>query len=324
MEFWKGRGHALLLAVVLFSPLAAKALPEVRLAVLAYGTLRWEVKTIESEGLDRENGFLLRTQWIATPQAARVAFLGKGVDLFVGDWLWAASQRLQGRKIQAAPYSLSHGALIVREGIDGLADLAGKRLGVAGGPLDKNWLLLQALYRERFGKPLTAKIVFGAPPLLNEQFKRGRLDALLTYWHYAARLEAAGFRRLFTGEQLMEAFGITTRLPALSYLFWEGWATQNPDLVRAFLKAAYTAKRKLCTEEEAWQRIEPDLGTEDPRLEALLKARYCGGIPHRFGRAEIEAARKLYRLLHGIDPKVAPSPELPEGLFYADLPLATE
>ena len=49
-----------------------------------------------------------------------------------------------------------------------LADLEGKRLGIAGGPLDKSWLLIQALAKERDGVDLAAisEVVYGAPPLL--------------------------------------------------------------------------------------------------------------------------------------------------------------
>ena len=51
--------------------------------------------------------------------------------------------------------------------IAALADLQGKTLGVAGGPLDKSWLLLQA-YAERSGADIAkrSRVVFGAPPLL--------------------------------------------------------------------------------------------------------------------------------------------------------------
>lgn len=304
---------------------SAEELPEIRLGVLAYGTLRWEVETISSYDLDRKFGFELKTRLLASPQAGRIAFLGREIDLVVNDWFWAASQRLKGRKIAAAPYSLGHGALVVQKGIEELADLAGKRLGVAGGALDKNWLLLKALYQKRFGKPLEARLVFGAPPLLNEQFKQKRLDAVLTYWPYAARLEAEGFPRLLTGSDLMEGLGIKAHLPALGYLFREDWAEADPQRIRGFLKAAYAAKRKLCTEEEAWRKIEPYLGTENPPdRKALLKKRYCEGIPTRWGEVELKAAAKLYRLLHELDPKIAPSASLPQGTFYDKIPLPKE
>jgi hypothetical protein len=54
--------------------------------------------------------------------------------------------------------------------IRNLADLKGKRLGIAGGPLDKSWLLFRALATKRHGMDLDAGVdkVFGAPPLSSE------------------------------------------------------------------------------------------------------------------------------------------------------------
>ena len=61
--------------------------------------------------------------------------------------------------------------------ITDIADLKGKKLAVAGGPLDKSWLLLQAFAR-RSGLDLKkqANIVFGAPPLLSQKALQGEID----------------------------------------------------------------------------------------------------------------------------------------------------
>jgi ABC-type nitrate/sulfonate/bicarbonate transport system substrate-binding protein len=74
------------------------------------------------------------------------------------------------------PYSSALGAVMVpaNSPIKGIADLKGKKLGVAGGPLDKSWLLLQALAR-RSGIDLKteAAIAYGAPPLLTQKALQG-------------------------------------------------------------------------------------------------------------------------------------------------------
>ena len=77
--------------------------------------------------------------------------------------------------------------------IKGIADLKGKKLAVAGGPLDKSWLLLQGLAR-RAGIDLRnqATIVYGAPPLLTQKALQGENDATLTYWNFCADLEEQG------------------------------------------------------------------------------------------------------------------------------------
>src|SRR5205807_10312248 len=92
--------------------------------------------------------------------------------------------------------------------ISSLADLKGKKLAIAGGPLDKSWLLLQAVAR-RGGLDLKtqASIVYGAPPLLSEKALQRENDATLTFWNFCAELENSGFERAIEIEQVMRALG---------------------------------------------------------------------------------------------------------------------
>jgi len=57
---------------------------------------------------------------------------------------------LRGRNLLYVPYSSSVGAVMVAvgSGIKSLADLKGKKIGVAGRPLDKSWLLLQGIAKQ--------------------------------------------------------------------------------------------------------------------------------------------------------------------------------
>ncbi|NYT47068.1 MAG: ABC transporter substrate-binding protein [Candidatus Methanofishera endochildressiae] len=100
----------------------------------------------------------------------------------------------------ARPYSNATGALVVAADspIKQLQDLQGRKLAIAGGELDKNSLLLQALMQKQGQADIFASMekVYGAPPLLSQQMQKQRVDALLTYWHYAARMQAEGWQRL--------------------------------------------------------------------------------------------------------------------------------
>ena len=113
----------------------------------------------------------------------------------LSDWLWVARERSLGDKLVFYPSSSTLGAVMVpaNSPIKGIADLKGKKLAVAGGPLDKSWLLLQALAR-RSGVDLQeqATIVYGAPPLLFEKALQGETDATLTFWNFCAGLESKG------------------------------------------------------------------------------------------------------------------------------------
>jgi len=127
-------------------------------------------------------------QGVAGGSAAQVAFQGEGVDVIVSDWLWVARQRAEGRDYIFIPYSKAVGALLVPEGstATSLADLKGGKIGIAGGPLDKSWLILRAYAEKMHGMDLVTETeqVFGAPPLLSINRASGRTgwcDQLLAF-----------------------------------------------------------------------------------------------------------------------------------------------
>lgn len=310
--------QTVLLLLTSLLPAALQASQALTVGALAYGTLLWELTVIERQGL--APGLTLKVQKLASPQAAEVALQAGAVDLIVTDWLWVAKQRSRGSDLTAVPYSLSHGALLVPPAspIGSIRDLVGKRIGIAGSALDKNWLLLQALARQQYDLDLAqaAQPVFGAPPLLNQQLLQGRLDALLTYWNHAALLEAKGYRRLLSGADLLKALGIDPPLPTLGYVFRERWAAQALGTIQAFLQAVFQAKEAICSDPKVWLSIRSLTGQEDPQVLAVLHQRYCEGRLQRWGKAELRAAARLYRLLSQIDAQISPASELPEGTFW--------
>ena len=65
--------------------------------------------------------------------------------------------------------------------------------------------------------------------------KAGRLDALLTYWPFAAKAEAAGARSILAVEDAVSALGIGAGVPYIGYTFAQRWAEQNPALIDGFV-----------------------------------------------------------------------------------------
>ncbi len=293
-------GWALGLSLLVNIASAADNTP-IRLGVMASGTLAWELAAMKNEQLLDNAGFTLQTVDIATQQAGKVALQSDSVDLIVSDWIWTSSMRAEGHDYSFYPYSDASGGLLVPgdSPIKSIADLKGKKLGIAGGELDKNWLLLQALGRQQ-GIDLNASVekVYGAPPLLNQQLGSQRLDALLTYWQFAASLEVQGYRQLLTGADLIQQLGITDKVPSLGYVFRQGWGEQHKAALQAFLKTAQTAKDRLCTEESTWEKITPLTGSTDPATQQQLRARYCAGRVQQWGEKEQQAAEKIYQVLH--------------------------
>src|SRR6185295_968335 len=158
----------------------APAAERIRLAVQRTGTLAWELDVIRAHGLDRKADLQIDTVELASTEAGKIALKGGSADLMLSDWLWVARERSLGDAMVFYPSSSTLGAVMesARSPIDAIAGLVGRKLAVAGGPLDKSWLLLQALAR-RSGIDLRkqATIVYGAPPLLSEKALQGELDA---------------------------------------------------------------------------------------------------------------------------------------------------
>ncbi|MGI9433255.1 MAG: ABC transporter substrate-binding protein, partial [Geminicoccaceae bacterium] len=261
---------------------AAENIGVLRLGVLGFGTVNWELDVIKTHGLDEERSFTLHVEGFGGGQATKVALQGDAVDGIVSDWLWVSRQRAEGENLVFIPYSSTVGALMVPPDseIETLEDLAGKKIGVAGGALDKSWLLIQGVAQQRHGLDLGNEVeaIFGAPPLLNEKVQTGELDAVLNYWHFCARLEAQGYNRLLGVNAAVKELGITSDVPQLGYVFREDFANENADLIEAFADASRAAKALLQTDEE-WARIrELTKAKDDATLEAL-KVRFQEGIP---------------------------------------------
>ncbi len=303
---------------------AAENIGVLRLGVLGFGTVNWELDVIKSNGLDEERSFTLAVEGFAGGQATKVALQGDAVDGIVSDWFWVSRQRAEGENFVFIPYSSTVGALMVPPGSDiqSLDDLKGKKIGVAGGALDKSWLMIQAVAKERHGMELADEVeaIFGAPPLLNEKVETGELDAVLNYWHFCARLEAKGYDRLLGVNEAANELGVAGDVPQLGYVFREDFANENADLIEAFADASRAAKALLQTDEE-WERIrELTKAKDDATLEAL-KARFQEGIPLSWGEVERADAAQLYDLLAklGGEELVGPSPTLVEGTFWPNV-----
>jgi NitT/TauT family transport system substrate-binding protein len=320
-------GVSILGGLVMTVATHAADLGTIRIGVLQFGTVNWELDVIKHHGLDAKEGFTLEMVGFASNDAADVALMGEAVDGIVEDWLWVSRQRAGGVPLTFIPYSSSVGALMVPAdgSIRTLADLDGKRLGIAGGPLDKSWLLIQALARERDGVDLAevAEVVYGAPPLLTEKFKSGELDAVINYWHYAARLEAQGHKRLLDVTEAQEGLGVPADTPQLGYVFSEEWADEHPDLVQAFARASRAAKAIMDESDEEWERLRALTRAEDDATLAALKRRYREGIVHSWGDPEREAAGRLYAVLAelGGEELVGSSPVLVNGTFWSGVRL---
>jgi NitT/TauT family transport system substrate-binding protein len=230
--------------------------------------------------------------------------------------------REKGADFTFYPYSDISGALVVpsASSIHSLQDLNGKRLGIAGGELDKNWLLLQTLAKQQQNMDLDASVekVFATPTLINEQIKQGRIDAALNYWHFAARLEAEGYRTLMDGRSILQGLGIKASVANLGFVFKQSWADQHKEALKQFLEASKQARQTLCNSDAAWQKTIPLTKVDDEPTRKHLRQNYCAGNIEHWGKDEKKAAEKVYALLHKQSKQAltGQSEQLQQGTFW--------
>jgi NitT/TauT family transport system substrate-binding protein len=314
----------ILLATAVFAALhvvPSRAAETIRLAVQKTGTFAWELAVIRAHGLDSRANLTIEVSELASPEAGKVALRGGGADVIVSDWLWVSRERGLGAKLTFYPYSSALGAVMVPDSssIRTLADLKGRKLAVAGGPIDKNWLLLRASMKQDGIDPKSeSTILYGAPPLLAAKTLSGEMDATVNYWNFCAALEAKGLRRLIGIEDLLPKLGAKGRPAMIGYVFDEEWASANRDTVASFIAVTREAKEILATSDAEWEKIAPLTGAPDAATLRAYRDRYREGIPRRPIADEEADARVLYRVLAAIGGRelVGPAPELDPGTFY--------
>ncbi|WP_316174175.1 ABC transporter substrate-binding protein [Bradyrhizobium sp. SZCCHNRI1073] len=316
-----GRLLMAIVACALLPGTACCAAETVKVAVQKTGTFAWELAVIRARQLDKQADIAIDAVELASPEAGKIALRAGNADIMVSDWLWVSRERALGAKLTFYPYSSALGAVMVpaTSPIKTLADLKGRKLAVAGGPLDKSWLLLQAtLKRDGVDLKSQATITYGAPPLLAAKLADGEMDAGLNYWNFCAALEAKGFRRLAGVEDLLPPFGAKGRTAMIGYVFDEDWAAKHRDLVTRFLSVTAKAKEILATSDADWQTIAPLTGAPDEATLRVYRDRYREGIPRRPVAEEEADARVLYGVLASIGGRdlVGPAAELSPGTYY--------
>lgn len=308
------------LVLSLSSMQASAELPVLRTALQVSGTVNWEVDTIVHNGFDTANGFTLQVMDVAGSPAAQVAFQGGEADVIVSDWLWVARQRAAGNDFVFIPYSKAVGALMVAADSPAqtLADLKGGKIGIAGGPVDKSWLILRAFAQQEYGFDIAAETeqVFGAPPLIFKAALDGEVEGAVNFWHFGAKMEAAGMRPLISVGDASVALGLDADTPLLGYVVRGEMLRDHPEMVAGLTAASRAAKDLLATDQAAWDRIRPMMNAEkDDQFTALI-AGFRAGIPAP-GPVDEAAAAKMLSLMAtlGGEELLGDVTELPDGTF---------
>ncbi len=297
---------------------------KIKIGSLQYGSVNWELKLIKELGLDKEMNFEVEIVELASKNAAAVALQGGAVDVIITDWFWVSRQRNEGRLFSFVPHSMAAGGLIaskessIKEG----SDLSGKKIGIAGGQVDKGWLIFRAFYKKEYGKELkdVSRQIFGAPPLLNKKIEQDNFDAILTYWPYQAKLLTnEKFVKVINITDILTKLEVPKGIPVIGWVFKDKWASENQKLLNDFLQTSKKAKKLMLDSDEIWEKVRPYMNVKDEKLFVNLRDIYREGIPSKdFSIKQIEGSKKLYSILSQVGGRelVGKAKTLSPGTFW--------
>ena len=304
---------------VLLGAAPALANETIRIGVQTTGTFAWQLDVIRRHALAA--GLDLKISEYASPDAGKLALNGGSVDLAVVDWLWVARARALGAKLLFYPYSSAVGSVMVKADspVRNIGDLKGKVLAVAGGPLDKSWLIVQAAaLREGIDLKRETTLEYGAPPLIFQKLRQGEAAASLNFWNFSAKLEAEGYRRILDVRKAQAMLGLNEPVALVGYAFSEAFAASHKSTIDRFIAVAQQANAIMLRSDEEWDALRPLMNAEDEWTFGTFRDRTREGMPRRPIAAEEADARALFRTLAKIGGPdlVGPQQELDPGLYY--------
>ncbi len=272
-----------------------------KIGVLAFGTVNWELEVLKHHKLDLKNGFNLEIINLASKNAQLVALQGKDVDIIVNDWIWVNTQKANGKNFSFYPYSKATGTLVVNKNsnINSLLDLKGKYLGIAGGVYDKTWLLFRAYGKNKFNLDLKDIVnpLYSSAPILHKKMENNSLEAAINFWHFNSKLEAKNIKPLIQIEDVYKELGLNEDLSFVGWTFDEKFALENKELINAFLKASKQSKEILNNNSSEWDRIRSLMNVENDQEFEALKEGYKKGIITTFNQQNIEDFQKVFKIL---------------------------
>ncbi|NQY21954.1 MAG: ABC transporter substrate-binding protein [Campylobacteraceae bacterium] len=304
----------------------AQTLEKLRIGVLSYGTVNWELKIMQINKIAQKNGIDLEVVKLASKNAVSIALQAKAVDVIVSDYIWVSRQRASGYDYTFYPYSKATGGVYVNASLNAktLEDLESKSLGIAGGPVSKTWLITRAYTKFKYKKDFSSAVkkTFASPPILYKKVLDGSIDASINFWHYNAKLEAQGVKKLISAKQMLNEMGVKNDTVLLGWVFSTKFAEKNKKLINNFLQSSYESKKLLNSSPTQWNNIRKSMKAKSNKVFAALVKGYKEGIPKQFGEKEIQAAKKTFDILYkeGGSKLTGKSKVLQDGTFWEFTP----
>jgi NitT/TauT family transport system substrate-binding protein len=201
--------------------------------------------------------------------------------------------------------------------VQSLADLKGTQIGIAGGPVDKSWIILRALaLKQGFDIAADTTQVFGAPPIILKAGLDGDVAGVINFWNFMAKQKTAGMREVISVDEATRQLGLDPNVPLLGYVVHGEMMREQPQLVAGLAAASRAAKDLLATDDAAWDALRPLMNADNEAEYEALRAGWRAGIPAPGPVDEAEVAKLLTVMADlGGEELVGKATTLPEGVF---------
>lgn len=288
-----------LLVMVSLFILNLYGLEKIKIGVLEYGTVNWELKTLKDNKLDERNGYELEFVKLASKNAQIIALQSGSVDIIVNDWIWANSQRALNKDFTFFPYSKATGTIYSYSKFESLLDLKNKTVGISGGFNDKTWLILRAYAKKKYNTDLLDIVnpVYAGAPILYKKMLDKSVDAAVNYWHFNAKLKSKGATAIIEMSDLLNELNIKSDVSFVGWTFNEKHANENKELYKAFIKSTHDAKKLLLNDDNQWKNLIKTMKVKSNDEFEALKDGYRKGVIFEFNDENLEASKKLFELL---------------------------
>ena len=180
-------------------------------------------------------------------------------------------------------------------------------------------LFLRAYAQQEYGIDLKAETeqVFGAPPLIFKTALAGETDGAINFWHFMAKMEAAGMRNVMSVADAAQALGLDPETPLLGYVMRGDMLKTHPELVTGLANASRAAKDILASNDAEWDKLRDRMNAStDAQFVALIDG-FRAGIPTTT-TVDYDAANRLLGVMAELGGKelVGDLTSVPEGMFF--------
>ncbi len=257
----------------------------------------------DAQGLFAKNGLDVELTYFADYTASIDALAAGQIDVntqTLNDTIASVAAGSELKIVVANDNSTGNDQIICDQSIKSVADLKGKTIGVAGGPVDKSYVVLQAYYNSLTGGKLAddASVKFGAPPLINQLLSSGQVQAALNNWNWNATAAVDGKVQLISVAKMLAELGVPSQPPLLGWVFTDKTATDKKADIKAFLDASFAAKDALLHRNDVWEKLKETMGAKDnPALFAALRDGYRAGIVQSYDPTNTDAEKATFALL---------------------------